>query len=135
VRYALGVVRFPPALKPPRAKSLGLQKPNIYLSLESGPSLLNLPLIPDPAQIIHLKNLCMSETQEMPVDTSIRTIPTVGYAAYAASENLAPFKFDRREPLAHDVLVEILYCGVCHSDLHCIRNDWGISMFPLVANA
>jgi uncharacterized zinc-type alcohol dehydrogenase-like protein len=74
----------------------------------------------------------MSEIQEMPVDTSTRTIPTVGYAAYAASEDLAPFKFDRREPLAHDVLIEILYCGVCHSDLHCVRNDWGISMFPLV---
>jgi len=74
----------------------------------------------------------MSETQEILVDTSTTVLPTVGYAAYAALENLSPFKFDRREPKPHDVLIEILYCGVCHTDIHFIRNDWGMSMYPMV---
>ena len=55
-----------------------------------------------------------------------------GYAAQNAQSPLAPFKFERRIPGAHDVHFEILYCGVCHSDLHQIRNEWGNSIFPMV---
>ncbi|QFY44049.1 NAD(P)-dependent alcohol dehydrogenase [Candidatus Methylospira mobilis] len=55
-----------------------------------------------------------------------------GYAAYDAATPLRPFGFERREPLAEDVHIEILYCGVCHSDLHQVRNEWGGSHFPLV---
>lgn len=40
--------------------------------------------------------------------------------------------FERREPEAHDVLIEILYCGVCHTDIHLVKNDWGISIYPMV---
>ena len=40
------------------------------------------------------------------------------YAAQSATTPLAPFSFERREPLPHDVTIDILFCGVCHSDLH-----------------
>lgn len=55
-----------------------------------------------------------------------------GFAAQSADTPLAPFDFQRRAPRADDVVIEILYCGVCHSDLHQARNDWGISQYPMV---
>lgn len=55
-----------------------------------------------------------------------------GYAALSAQAPLAPFAFTRREPGPTDIAVEILYCGVCHSDLHQCRNEWGFSRFPVV---
>src|SRR5882724_12623550 len=55
-----------------------------------------------------------------------------GYAAKKANAPLAPWSFERREPGPHDVQIEILYCGVCHSDLHQVRNEWGGSVFPMV---
>ncbi|WP_221794261.1 NAD(P)-dependent alcohol dehydrogenase [Oceanobacter mangrovi] len=57
---------------------------------------------------------------------------TLGYAAQSATTPLAPFEFDRREPQAGDVAIDILYCGVCHSDLHTARNDWGWTLYPSV---
>ena len=57
---------------------------------------------------------------------------TIGYAAHSSKEDLQPMHFERRELRANDVAMEILYCGVCHSDLHCARNDWGWTQFPLV---
>ena len=57
---------------------------------------------------------------------------TIGYAARSNNTPLAPYSFERRELRANDVLIEILYCGVCHSDLHMARNDWGLSVYPLV---
>ena len=59
-------------------------------------------------------------------------IATKGYAAQSSTENLAPFNFERREVGEHDVKFEILYCGVCHSDLHQVRNEWGHSQYPMV---
>lgn len=56
----------------------------------------------------------------------------LGYAAHSPTDDLAPYRFDRREPRADDVVIEILYCGVCHSDLHSIRNDWDNATYPLV---
>nr|WP_159465270.1 NAD(P)-dependent alcohol dehydrogenase [Scandinavium goeteborgense] len=56
----------------------------------------------------------------------------LGYAAQNPTTPLAPFSFDRREPRPDDVTIEVLYCGVCHSDLHQARNDWGFSTYPLV---
>ncbi|HVG15107.1 MAG TPA: NAD(P)-dependent alcohol dehydrogenase [Chitinophagaceae bacterium] len=58
--------------------------------------------------------------------------PTKGYAAGAASESLAPFDFERRDLKPNDVQIEILYCGVCHSDVHQVRNEWGNTMYPIV---
>ena len=57
---------------------------------------------------------------------------TKAYAAQAATTPLTPFDFSRREPGPHDVQIEILYCGVCHSDIHQVRNEWGGSMYPMV---
>jgi alcohol dehydrogenase (NADP+) len=57
---------------------------------------------------------------------------TPGYAAVSAQQPLAPFSFARREPLPQDVQLEILYCGVCHSDLHTVRNEWKGTTFPVV---
>ncbi len=54
------------------------------------------------------------------------------YAAQSAIAPLSPFNFERREVGAHDVQFEILYCGVCHSDLHQVRNEWGGSIYPIV---
>ncbi len=59
-------------------------------------------------------------------------IETKGYAAHEASAPLKPFAFARREPGPKDVLIEIEYCGVCHSDIHQVRNEWGNSTFPMV---
>jgi uncharacterized zinc-type alcohol dehydrogenase-like protein len=57
---------------------------------------------------------------------------TIGYAAQSASSARAPFSFERRELRVNDVAMEVLYCGVGHSDLHQARNDWGWSTYPLV---
>jgi uncharacterized zinc-type alcohol dehydrogenase-like protein len=57
---------------------------------------------------------------------------TKGYAAQNDQSPLAPFTFDRRSPGPSDVHFQILFCGVCHSDLHQIRNEWGNSIFPMV---
>ncbi|MDD0976214.1 NAD(P)-dependent alcohol dehydrogenase [Pseudomonas fontis] len=57
---------------------------------------------------------------------------TFGYAAKTADARLAPFTFERRALRPNDVAMEILYCGVCHSDLHQARNDWGFSRYPIV---
>lgn len=55
-----------------------------------------------------------------------------GYAASAARAELAPFAFQRRDPGPDDVVLDLLYCGICHSDIHYVHNDWGISRYPLV---
>lgn len=56
----------------------------------------------------------------------------LGYATHSATTALAPFQFERRDSRENDVEIEILYCGVCHSDLHQARNDWGNSIYPMV---
>lgn len=59
-------------------------------------------------------------------------IPSHGYAAFGPSTPLVPFKFERRAVGPTDVHIEIQYCGVCHSDIHQARNDWGGSQYPVV---
>jgi uncharacterized zinc-type alcohol dehydrogenase-like protein len=59
-------------------------------------------------------------------------IATSAYAAQQATTPLTPFQFERREPGPHDVQIDILYCGVCHSDIHQARDEWGGSIFPMV---
>jgi alcohol dehydrogenase (NADP+) len=59
-------------------------------------------------------------------------IKTKGYAAQTPTTDLAPWNFERREPGPHDVQLTIQYCGVCHSDLHQIKNDWFPGIFPMV---
>ncbi len=57
---------------------------------------------------------------------------TPAYAAKAAKAPIEPYEIIRREPGAHDVLIDILYCGICHSDIHQARDEWGGSIFPMV---
>lgn len=59
-------------------------------------------------------------------------LKTKAFAAFSAKSPLAPFTIERRQPGKNDVLIEILYCGVCHSDLHMARDEWGWTQFPLV---
>jgi uncharacterized zinc-type alcohol dehydrogenase-like protein len=54
------------------------------------------------------------------------------YAAQNASDRLKPFKIERRAPGADDVQIDILFCGVCHSDLHTVRNEWQNTLYPSV---
>jgi uncharacterized zinc-type alcohol dehydrogenase-like protein len=60
------------------------------------------------------------------------TLNVLAYAATSPKDALAPYRFERREPRPDDVVIEILYCGVCHSDLHTARNDWGRTTYPRV---
>jgi uncharacterized zinc-type alcohol dehydrogenase-like protein len=57
---------------------------------------------------------------------------SLGYAAHDATSPLTPFHFDRRDPGPGDVVIEIAYCGICHSDIHQVRNEWGNAIYPMV---
>src|SRR5450631_2541580 len=67
-----------------------------------------------------------------PSKQATKTVKTAGYAAHSATTPLAPFSFERRDPGPRDVQIEILYCGVCHSDLHTVRNEWTNTSYPVV---
>jgi uncharacterized zinc-type alcohol dehydrogenase-like protein len=56
--------------------------------------------------------------------------PAVGYATNHSYSKLAPHKFERRDPGPSDVRIDVLYCGVCHSDIHQCANDWGNTIYP-----
>jgi uncharacterized zinc-type alcohol dehydrogenase-like protein len=55
-----------------------------------------------------------------------------GYAAQQAKASLTAYSFERREPRANDVVIDIRYCGICHSDIHQVGDEWGGSIFPMV---
>jgi alcohol dehydrogenase (NADP+) len=59
-------------------------------------------------------------------------LASTGYGATNAKEPLSKLDFERRDPRPDDVLIDILYCGVCHSDLHTVRNEWGNTIYPVV---
>jgi uncharacterized zinc-type alcohol dehydrogenase-like protein len=59
-------------------------------------------------------------------------IEVKGYAAQKANADLAPWTFQRRSLGPNDVLVEIDYAGICHSDIHQVREEWGVALFPMV---
>jgi uncharacterized zinc-type alcohol dehydrogenase-like protein len=58
--------------------------------------------------------------------------PVLGYAAHTSDADLVPFAFERRDLRPDDVDIDILFCGVCHSDVHHVRNDWGGETYPIV---
>ncbi|CAI9763815.1 unnamed protein product [Fraxinus pennsylvanica] len=64
--------------------------------------------------------------------TPNHTLTVSGWAAHDPSGNITPYTFKRRENGVNDVTIEILYCGICHTDLHQARNDWGSTMYPIV---
>src|SRR3954454_3968122 len=57
---------------------------------------------------------------------------TSAYAAFDRKSPLGPFNFDRKDPGPRDVQIEIRFCGVCHSDIHQVRDEWGGSIYPMV---
>ena len=58
-------------------------------------------------------------------------IQSQGYAAQSKTSPLAPYSFEHRDPGPSDIVVEIAYCGICHSDIHQVRDEWGGSMYPM----
>ncbi|XP_020095443.1 probable cinnamyl alcohol dehydrogenase 6 [Ananas comosus] len=64
--------------------------------------------------------------------TPNHTQTVAGWAARDSSGKVTPFVFKRRENGVDDVTIKVLYCGMCHTDLHHVRNDWGITMYPVV---
>ncbi|MGM8932368.1 NAD(P)-dependent alcohol dehydrogenase [Salinicola halophyticus] len=64
--------------------------------------------------------------------TQATATPAKGYAAHSATSPLEAWDFERRAPRPDDVSIEILYCGVCHSDLHFAQDDWGMASYPVV---
>jgi uncharacterized zinc-type alcohol dehydrogenase-like protein len=60
------------------------------------------------------------------------SVATLGYAAHSPTTPLVPFSFERRKTGPCDIRIDILYCGVCHSDLHQARDEWGGTVFPIV---
>ncbi|MCK7596474.1 NAD(P)-dependent alcohol dehydrogenase [Microbulbifer sp. CAU 1566] len=57
---------------------------------------------------------------------------TIGYAAQSAGDTLAPWEFERRDLRPNDVAMEVLYCGICFTDIHQVQDDWGWGIFPMV---
>src|SRR6476659_3194724 len=70
-----------------------------------------------------MSEAAQTAAQKQPISKP-QTLPAKAYAASSATSGLAPFSFPRRVPGPQDVQIEILYCGVCHSDLHQVRNEW-----------
>ncbi len=76
----------------------------------------------------------MTAVKNAPAATTAGSrFPALGYAAHSHTDPLVPFRFERRTPGPTDVRIEILYCGVCHSDLHSVRNEWKGTKYPIVA--
>ena len=62
----------------------------------------------------------------------VTTVATRAFAAQSPTSPLGPHTIERREPGPHDVKIDILYCGVCHSDLHTARGEWEGTKYPCV---
>jgi uncharacterized zinc-type alcohol dehydrogenase-like protein len=66
------------------------------------------------------------------MSTTLTALQVKGFAAHKSGSALAPYAFERREPRDRDIVIDILYCGICHTDIHQVRNEWGGSVFPMV---
>ncbi|OWM74957.1 hypothetical protein CDL15_Pgr021308 [Punica granatum] len=73
-----------------------------------------------------------AKSPPMAQETPNHTQRVAGWAAYDSSGKIDPFIFKRRENGVNDVTIKILYCGICHTDLHFAKNAWGITMYPCV---
>src|SRR3954462_3261451 len=65
-------------------------------------------------------------------ETSVKAMDVKAFGTTAADHALGEINIGRRRPTAHDVEIEILYCGVCHSDLHTVRNEWHGTIYPCI---
>ncbi|XP_028554776.1 probable mannitol dehydrogenase isoform X2 [Dendrobium catenatum] len=77
-------------------------------------------------------SVCSTRTETLLMETKKKSREAHGYAARDSSGFLSPFSFTRRLNEDDDVTIKILYCGICHSDLHLARNELGFSVYPLV---
>jgi uncharacterized zinc-type alcohol dehydrogenase-like protein len=59
-------------------------------------------------------------------------IASHGYAVHSATTSPVPFNFERRDPRPHDIVIDIQFCGICHSDIHQALNEWGNALYPMV---
>jgi alcohol dehydrogenase (NADP+) len=59
-------------------------------------------------------------------------IHIIGYAAKEPKASLVHFSFERRDLLDYDIMIDIQYCGICHTDIHQVNNGWGGSVYPMV---
>src|SRR5215831_3526134 len=75
-----------------------------------------------------LETMIETQTKTEKESRRIPTFPAKAFAAQSSESGLAPFTVQRRTPRAQDVQIEIQYCGVCHSDLHQVRNEWNTGM-------
>lgn len=66
------------------------------------------------------------------IAAEVQGIATKGFVTHGPEARFEPFNFVRRDVRPHDVLIEILYCGICHSDIHQAKNEWSNSMYPMV---
>lgn len=64
--------------------------------------------------------------------TTNHTQTAAGWAAHDSSGKITPYNFSRRENGINDVTIKILYCGICHTDIHYVKNDWGITKYPII---
>ena len=64
--------------------------------------------------------------------TSQSQVERLAAMPHNVKATLAPFTSSAREPREHDVLIDIKYCGICHSDIHQARDEWGDAIFPMV---
>lgn len=62
----------------------------------------------------------------------MNTTTVKAYGTAAADQDLKQIDIQRREATAKDIEIQIMYCGVCHSDLHFAKNDWGMTIYPVV---
>ena len=86
-------------------------------------------------RIEHFKSFVYGSVTFQDINGSEALVVAIKARAYAAltpKTPLAPYTIEQRDSGPHDVLIDILICGVCHSDIHQIRNEWGGSIFPMV---
>ena len=78
----------------------------------------------------------MSDTKVLPrpkqAPEAAERIAATGYAAMSAGAPLVRWDFERRAPGPRDLVIDLLHCGICHTDIHMVRNEWGVSLFPMV---
>ncbi|KAH7520419.1 hypothetical protein FEM48_Zijuj08G0141800 [Ziziphus jujuba var. spinosa] len=83
-------------------------------------------------KILEVTEMEATKTKMVKAADQEHPIPVTGLAAQDSSGVLSPFNFSRRKTGEKDVRFRVLYCGICHSDLHMAKNEWGTSIYPLV---
>jgi alcohol dehydrogenase-like protein len=105
------------------------------LAIHSSPHRTTLTgLRPQPSRVRPPRVCVRPSRRPLPIQPKRRApiVASFGYAAPSPTAQLGPFHFERREPGPRDVEIEILYCGVCHADLHLARDEQGGAVYPVV---